>query len=92
MSGYVFTITRIVFNLFFLLVGYWVIGDDSIVLSNKIALIITYYLAGNTLYSAGHIVKNTTKAIYSIEDFWKFVREFGTQTYPVLEGDKVEGQ
>jgi ABC-type multidrug transport system fused ATPase/permease subunit len=89
MSGYVFTICRVLFNLVFGLLGYWVIQDESIAMTDKVALLITYYLTGNTLYSAGHVVKRITKAIYSIHDFWKFVREFGEQTYPVLEGDSV---
>jgi hypothetical protein len=58
--------------------------------ADKIAVLITYYLTGNTLYSAGSVAKKIVNGVYSIEDFWKFVRDFGEQTYPVLEGDEVK--
>jgi hypothetical protein len=88
-NSYIFTIAKVLFTVIFGVVGYMILQDEMVSTADKIAVLITYYLTGNTLYSAGSVAKKIVNGVYSIEDFWKFVRDFGEQTYPVLEGDET---
>ncbi len=48
-------------------------------------LLVTYFAAYNSMAHIGAQIKNFLQSKTRIEDLWKFINNFGTQSFPVLE-------
>jgi ABC-type multidrug transport system fused ATPase/permease subunit len=48
-------------------------------------LLVTYFAAYNSMAHIGGQIKNFLQSKTRITDLWKFINEFGSQTFPVLE-------
>jgi ABC-type multidrug transport system fused ATPase/permease subunit len=53
-------------------------------------LLVTYFAAYNSMAHIGGQIKNFLQSKTRITDLWKFVNEFGVQSFPVLEHSKKE--
>jgi hypothetical protein len=87
-SGYIITFTQIIFFLSLGMIGYLMLGEsnyDPVITSS---LIISYFYTGSRFYFFGHNIKQLIKSYVSITDLFKFIRNFGKQSYPVVSEDK----
>lgn len=74
-------------------IGYIVftkIGNNSLSLAAGTGLMGTYFLGSNNISEFGEKAKRLTEKVTDIRDLWDFIRGFGKQTYPVLEGDSIQ--
>jgi ATP-binding cassette, subfamily B, bacterial PglK len=53
-------------------------------------LLVTYFAAYNSMAHIGGQIKNFLQSKTRITDLWKFINEFGVQTFPVLESAEQE--
>lgn len=53
-------------------------------------ILVTFFAAYNSMAHIGGQIKNFLQSTTRITDLWKFINEFGTQTFPVLEDQSVE--
>ncbi|GAB4146649.1 MAG: hypothetical protein OHK0017_07430 [Patescibacteria group bacterium] len=89
-NAYIGLITR---SLYFLSVGLIAIQLMQIIESGAMTaitattLILTYLNGTNNINRIGDVVKRIGKAYARITDLYEFIRNFGHQTYPVLQDD-----
>ncbi len=91
-QGISFNFVISIYFLSVLLIGYYVINNiqnGTINSTTGLALLSTYLIGTNSLLSVGGKVRRFMKVYTEITDLYSFIRTFGKQTYPVLEGDKI---
>ena len=59
-------------------------GFDPIFAST---IVLTYYAGSRDLWQFGRVVQKITDGVKKIEDLFSFIRDFGKQSYPVLDSD-----
>lgn len=52
-------------------------------------ILVTYFVAYNSMAHIGAQIKNFLRSKIRITDLWKFINEFGTQSFPVLETSEL---
>jgi ABC-type multidrug transport system fused ATPase/permease subunit len=55
-----------------------------------IALVATYLNSSRVIVRIGSIVTSTVESFAGLNDMWDFIRNFGSQTYPVLPEDNEQ--
>ncbi len=85
LTGYVVSFSQILFLLSLLLVSILLLGQADIDKTIALSLIISYFQLGNSLNFVGQSFGRVVNSIDDVNDLYNFVREFGKQTYPVLE-------
>jgi len=53
-------------------------------------LLLAYFNGSSQILRLGDLIRNIIQIISRQEDLFDFIRQFGVQTYPVLEGDKID--
>jgi hypothetical protein len=88
-AGYIITICQIIFVLSMLHIGFLLMQtkDSQIVL---LSLIVSYYQVGMSIQFIGNTVSQIFNRFEDISDLYEFIRNFGSQTFPVLEEDGQE--
>jgi hypothetical protein len=87
-SGFIITITQVLFYLSLGILGFIMLRNNQVGLILSAALLINYYSLGSKFFNVGHSVKQLIKSYTGVVDLFEFIRGFGKQTYPVLEDDK----
>lgn len=87
---YVNVITRTIYIFSVFVIGYLVLmeaksGEISTVLA--LSIILAYSSGTSGIIGIGNMVKRLSTALADINDLFDFIRDFGKQTYPVLEED-----
>jgi ABC-type multidrug transport system fused ATPase/permease subunit len=65
----------------------WLIESSGLQASAGVALMATFFLGSNSILNIGNLTNSMVKNIISLNDSFKYINEYGSQTYPVLEGD-----
>ena len=87
------TLTRIVYATSTLLIGliiYDLTSTNQMNVGIGISLLLAYFNGSGQILRIGDLIRNLIQIISRQEDLFEFIRQFGLQTYPVLEGDKIE--
>ena len=87
---YVEVLTRIFYLLSILVLAFLVLESvqtGSLTPAIAISLILTYINSTKNVVHLGNQVKRLTKSLNNIQDLFDFIRNFGGQTFPVLEGE-----
>ena len=87
------TLTRIVYATSTLLIGliiYDLTSTNQMNVGIGISLLLAYFNGSGQILRIGDLIRNLIQIISRQEDLFQFIRQFGLQTYPVLEGDKIE--
>jgi len=94
-SAYINVITRTVYVLSVFVIGYIVLTQvASGTLSTALALsiILAYSNGTSGILSIGNMVKRLSSALTDITDLFDFIRNFGQQSFPVLENEDLKIQ
>lgn len=51
------------------------------------SLLVTYYLGSRSIIRIGRVFYTTIDSYQGLQDMWEYVRNFGQQTYPVIDSD-----
>lgn len=89
--GATFFVTRLLYLVSILLLGYAII--DQIILGHLssalgLTLILTYMRGTYQIITIGRKIRKLISAITRIKDLYKYIKEFGIQTFPVLTAPK----
>lgn len=87
------TLTRIIYAISTLLIGliiYNLTSTNEINAGIGISLLLAYFNGSSQILRLGDLIRNIIQIISRQEDLFDFIRQFGVQTYPVLEGDKID--
>lgn len=85
-----FTIVNILYLISVMTLLMWAIDQVSQGIWDvtlAISLVATYLNASQVIIRIGSIVTSTVEAFSNLDDMWDFIRNFGSQTYPVLPED-----
>ena len=88
------TLTRIVYATSTLLIGliiYDLTSTNQMNVGIGISLLLAYFNGSGQILRIGDLIRNLIQIVSRQEDLFEFIRQFGLQTYPVLEGDEIEG-
>ena len=85
LAGYIVTASLILFHLSLLLVSILLLQQSSIDKAIALSLILSYFQVGNRLNFVGQSLGRVMNSIEDVNDLFEFIRNFGKQTYPVLE-------
>jgi len=85
MAGYIVSFSQVVFLLSLLLVCVLLIQLPGLDTTIALALILSYFQVGNRLNFVGQSFGRVVNSIDDIKDLFEFIRDFGKQSYPVLE-------
>lgn len=55
-----------------------------------ISLVLTYVSASSQILQIGRFTMSVSESIEDLNDLWRFIQNFGKQTYPVLESDNEQ--
>jgi len=88
-NGLTITITQILFITSLGIIGLIVFGSDKFDLITKITLIVTYWSLNSVINMAGVNLSLITQNLSYVQDLFKFMKDFGSQTYPVIDGDEI---
>jgi len=86
--GIASAITRILFATSYLILGLLIlkmINNNQLDFAIGSGIFISYIAQMGTIRSLGSLTKEILEKNLRLKDFFKFMREFGKQTYPVLE-------
>lgn len=85
-AAYILTSCQVLFVLSMLHIGFILIQtkDSPIVL---LSLMVSYYQVGMSIQFIGNTISQIFNRFEDIDDLFEFIRGFGKQTFPVLEGD-----
>lgn len=81
-------ITRFLYICSFLILGFVVmkqVEQGVVEISLAIGLFLSYFQGAGGLWTIGRSVQKFTDRMERIQDLFKFINDFGKQTYPVLE-------
>jgi ABC-type multidrug transport system fused ATPase/permease subunit len=87
------TLTRIIYAISTLLIGliiYNLTSTNEINAGIGISLLLAYFNGSSQILRLGDLIRNIIQIISRQEDLFDFIRQFGVQTYPVLETDKID--
>ena len=87
------TLTRIIYAISTLIIGliiYNLTSTNEINAGIGISLLLAYFNGSSQILRLGDLIRNIIQIISRQEDLFDFIRQFGVQTYPVLEGDKID--
>jgi len=91
-AGIAVTINRFLFLLATILLSITIlnlINSNQLTTVTGVALIITFLNTSSSVLSIGSVVKSLTEQYFEINDLFNFIRNFGKQTFPVLENEKI---
>jgi ABC-type multidrug transport system fused ATPase/permease subunit len=74
-----------IFTAYFILELFGLINSGRLNSVIAAALIVTYFAAYNSIAHIGGQIKNFLQSKTRIVDLWKFINDFGVQSFPVLE-------
>ncbi len=86
------TLTRIVYVTSTLLIGliiYDLTSTNQMNAGIGISLLLAYFNGSGQILRIGDLIRNLIQIVSRQEDLFDFIRQFGVQSYPVLEGDKI---
>lgn len=86
------TVVRIVYAISTLSIGlvlYNLVSINQISTGIAVSLLLAYFNGSAPILRLGDLVRNILELVSRQEDLFKFIRQFGVQTYPVLIGDVV---
>lgn len=92
-SGLSFIFLPIFYNTSVLLISLRLldlIDSGRVSLVEALGLISTYLVATNLVFDAGRMAREMSRSVQEIKDLFDFIREFGKQTYPVLDSSVDE--
>lgn len=87
------TITRTAYAISNLIVGiilFELVNTNQINVGVGLSILIAYFNGSGPIMKVGNMIRNSIQSISRQEDLFDFIRQFGVQTYPVLEGDKID--
>jgi ABC-type multidrug transport system fused ATPase/permease subunit len=87
------TFTRTAYAISNLVVGmvlFELVNTNQINTGVGLSLLIAYFNGSGPIMRVGNMIRNSIQSISRQEDLFDFIRQFGVQTYPVLEGDKID--
>jgi ABC-type transport system involved in Fe-S cluster assembly fused permease/ATPase subunit len=87
------TFTRILFVISFVIIGsltFDQVVQNILPVSVAVGILGTFLNASSQIVFLGRAVERFTDRISRVTDLFDFIRGFGKQTYPVLEGDKIQ--
>ena len=87
------TLTRIIYAISTLLIGLIIFdltSNGQINAGIGISLLLAYFNGAGPILRIGDVIRTIIQVVSRQEDLFEFIRQFGLQTYPVLEGDKIE--
>jgi ABC-type multidrug transport system fused ATPase/permease subunit len=61
------------------------VENNSLTPLTAIALLTTFLLGTSNVLQAGNLVQSLTRSIISIQDLFDFIKEYGKESYPVLD-------
>lgn len=73
--------------IFVSLMSIQLMNQGSISSPVAIALVLTYMNGTQSILRIGNVITQTAEGLENISDLWDFIRNFGSQTYPVLPED-----
>jgi ABC-type multidrug transport system fused ATPase/permease subunit len=85
-----FAFTNIIYNLSVLAIGLLIfqkIQINQLAVTTGISMMATYFLGTSNILQLGEKVRRFSENRADIIDMFEFLRNFGKQTYPVLEGE-----
>ena len=88
------TLTRIIYAISTLLIGLIIFdltSNGQINAGIGISLLLAYFNGAGPILRIGDVIRTIIQVVSRQEDLFEFIRQFGLQTYPVLEGDEIEG-
>jgi hypothetical protein len=88
MSAWLITLTQYLFFLGFGVIGLVMIQDRSVDVVVLVAIMFSYLNTGNRIYFIGFTINSIMESYIGVVDSWKFIQDYGSQSYPVLEVDK----
>ncbi len=89
LAGYIISTTQFLFFISLAILGYLIITNKDVNVVIAASLLVSYFNIGNQIYFIGYSVNQLIKHYIGITDLYSFIRNFGKQTYPVLEGDNA---
>jgi ABC-type multidrug transport system fused ATPase/permease subunit len=87
------TITRITFAVSCLLIGLVILNliqNGEMNAGIGLSLLLAYFNGSGPVLGVGNMIRNIITYTSRQEDLFDFIRQFGVQTYPVLEGNKID--
>jgi ATP-binding cassette subfamily B protein len=87
-SATIFDVIYMMYLFSLVVVGYIVIDSiqkGSLDIYVGIALIVTFFINTEALRAVGRLTRTLVEDLNNVKDLFKFIREFGTSTYPVLD-------
>lgn len=89
-SGYIISTIQVLFLLSSGVLFWW-LYSLNLPVTEFLAVAVVYFNLRITLEEAGRISETFFTEIENLQDLFKFISNFGQQTYPVLEGDVAGG-
>ena len=90
-AGIAVTINRVLFLVASLILSFTIldlINQNQMPAVTGVALLVTFLNASGSVLRVGSIIRGMTEKHSEIIDMFDFIRGFGRQTYPVLNGDE----
>ena len=92
LSGSIITLTRWLSAGSVLLVALTLFRNESQDPAVSASLVVTYFLGIRAIPWMSRVLATILDAYIGLNDMWTYVRDFGTQTYPVLSTDTAESE
>jgi ABC-type multidrug transport system fused ATPase/permease subunit len=73
-------------GLVFMIIG--LVETSSLSATEGVALMSTFFLGSNSILNIGNLTNFTVKNIIALNDSFKYIAEYGQQTYPVFDKQK----
>ncbi len=89
-AAYITSSTQIMFLFSLMLVSIWLVKRTDIDKVITVALLLSYYQIGDKIQAVGNSVSRSIQALEDVTDFYDFMRNFGTQTFPVLDSENLK--
>jgi ABC-type multidrug transport system fused ATPase/permease subunit len=66
------------------------VDNQVLEIATALALVTTYLTGYGRMAAFGNLLRDFIERVQRVNTLFDYIRDFGPQTYPVLEGDKVE--
>lgn len=79
------SVARCLYFFGFFILGVLVIQDTNLSALIKLGFLATYLRTSQSIFNAGSITKSITQNTHSVVELFNFIKNFGKQSFPVLE-------
>jgi ABC-type multidrug transport system fused ATPase/permease subunit len=89
-GGMMNTLSRSLYILAFVIIGWQVfdlVDTRSLPIGAGISILLTFVNSSSSINRVGDLVSGTVESIINLNDLWRFISNFGKQTFPVLPED-----